>query len=103
MPLVLVSYTGDMMDSQGTNMALPHMEKDFGWDGTVAQWLLAVYYLGQAATSIPIAKVAQRAGEPVVFLLCQVAIVLGNVGCSLARDPILFCVIHMLVGMATAG
>lgn len=84
-------------------MALPQMQRDFGWDGTAAQWLLSVYYLGQAAASVPIAKVAQRVGEPAVFLLCQAAIVLGNVGCALAGDPVLFCAIHALVGMATAG
>ena len=51
-----------LIDNQATGMAQPAIIEEFQISEALAQWSLTIYFLAQAAFSIPLAKFSELLG-----------------------------------------
>ncbi|CAL6071027.1 Major_facilitator superfamily protein [Hexamita inflata] len=103
LPLIFFVLLSCYLDSTAMNLALPKIQEEFKIDGSISQWMITAYNLAIAATSIPLAKLADSMGQVSAMYLYLSCMALGYVGIYFVKNFYVMCAIHFVIGSCFAG
>ncbi|CAL5987105.1 Major_facilitator superfamily protein [Hexamita inflata] len=103
LPLIFFVLLSCYLDSTAVNLALPKIQEEFKIDGSISQWLITAYNLAIAATSIPLAKLADSMGQVSAMYLFLAGMTLGYIGIYFINNFYAMCALHFIIGSCFAG
>ena len=90
-------------DESTYNLALPKIIEDLDITASAAQWLITAYFLGTAAFSVPVSKIASKYG----YLCVTFILMLGGLSLYLlsyfCQNFYLLVLLRFATGSMTAG
>jgi DHA2 family multidrug resistance protein-like MFS transporter len=103
MAVILLGIAISVLDATIVNLALPGIARDLGRPAADAIWIVNAYQLGVLTLLLPCAKLGDLIGYRRVYLWGLAVLLVGSVGCVLARDLPWLVASRALQGMGAAG
>lgn len=103
MAAILLGIAISVLDATIVNLALPGIARDLNRPAADAIWIVNAYQLGVLALLLPCAKLGDMLGYRRVYLGGVAVLLLGSLGCVLARDLGTLVAARALQGMGAAG
>jgi DHA2 family multidrug resistance protein-like MFS transporter len=103
MGVILIGIAVSVLDSTIVNLALPGIARDLNRPASDAIWIINAYQLGVLVLLLPCAKLGDLWGYRRVYLAGLGVLLLGSIGCMLARDLETLIAARALQGMGSAG
>lgn len=103
MAVVLVGIAISVLDATLVNLALPSIARDLGRPASDAIWIVNAYQIGILTLLLPCAKLGDLFGYRRVYLWGTAVMLLGSIGCVLARDMPTLVAARAVQGIGSAG
>ncbi|CAL5987155.1 Major_facilitator superfamily protein [Hexamita inflata] len=103
LPLILFVLLCNYLDSTAMNLALPKIQEEFGVDRYISQWLITAYSLAVAATSIPLAKLADSIGQVYAMYIYLTGLTIGYIAIYFIKNLYAMCALRFFIGACFAG
>lgn len=103
MAVILLGIAISVLDATVVNLALPGIARDLGRTPSDAIWIVNAYQLGVLTLLLPCAKLGDLLGYRRVYLGGLAVLLLGSLGCVLARDMATLVAARAVQGMGAAG
>lgn len=103
MAAILLGIAVSVLDATIVNLALPGIARDLNRPAADAIWIVNAYQLGVLTLLLPCAKLGDLLGYRRVYLGGVAVLLLGSLGCVLARDLGTLVAARALQGMGAAG
>jgi len=103
MAVILLGIGISVLDATIVNLALPGIARDLNRPASDAIWIVNAYQLGVLVLLLPCAKLGDLLGYRRVYLAGVAVLLLGSLGCVLARDLPMLVAARALQGMGAAG
>jgi DHA2 family multidrug resistance protein-like MFS transporter len=103
MAVILLGIGISVLDATIVNLALPGIARDLNRPASDAIWIVNAYQLGVLVLLLPCAKLGDMLGYRRVYLGGVAVLLLGSLGCVLARDLCTLVGARALQGMGAAG
>ncbi|MFT3717716.1 MFS transporter [Pseudorhodoferax sp.] len=103
MAVILLGIAVSVLDATLVNLALPGIARELQRPAADAVWIVNAYQLGVLTLLLPCAKLGDLLGYRRVYLWGLAVMLLGTLGCLLARDMAPLVAARAVQGMGAAG
>lgn len=86
----------------GTNIALPSMQQELGFNNEIQQWIINSFTLGSACTFIVFGRIAKIITSRSMYILGLVCMLLASLGCAFSYNETELLISRFVQGVAIA-